>query len=91
MVLYPVISGTLNKTKESNRQVQRESIIEKIEADLYTEKVKKGRALKKSEAEAIIGNFGTINQEMKKVTTTDGEYDIYFNEIIGWQQAEEDS
>lgn len=91
MVLYLEISGTLNKTKESNRQVQRESIIEKIEADLYTEKAKKGRALKKSEVEAIIGNFGTIDQTMQKVTTTDGEYDIYFNEIIGWQQAEEDS
>lgn len=90
MVLYLVISGTLNKAKESNSQAQRESILEKIEADLYTEKVKKGRALKKSEAEAIIGNFGTIDQATKKVTTTDGGYDIFFSDIIGWQQAEED-
>ena len=89
MVLYLVISGTLNKAKESNSQAQRESILEKIEADLYTEKVKKGRALKKSEAEAIIGNFGTIDQATKKVTTTDGGYDIFFSDIIGWQQAEE--
>lgn len=90
LALYLKIIGVLNKTKESNSQAQRESILEKIEADLYTEKVKKGRNLKKSEAEAIISNFGEINQSMKKVTTTDGGYDIDFNEIIGWKQAEED-
>lgn len=90
MVWQPIINGIINESKKANSQVQRESILEKIEADLYTEKVKKGRELKKSEAETIISNFGIIDQEAEKVTTTDGEYDIYFNEIIGWQQAEED-
>ena len=68
--------------------MQRESILEKIEADIYTEKVKRGRNLKKREVEAIISNFGTINQETQKLTTTDGNYDISLSEIVGWQQAE---
>lgn len=90
MVLQRAINGILNESRETSNQAQRESILEKIEADLYTEKAKKGDNLTKSEAEAIIGNFGTIDQATKKVITTDGGYDIFFSDIIGWQQAEED-
>ncbi len=82
-------NGTVNEARKANNQAEKESIIEKIEADIYTEKVKKGRNLTKSEVEAIIGTFGTINQQDKqlKVKTKDYEYTISFDEIIGWNQA----
>lgn len=81
-------NGIIKETNEANSQVQRESILENIEADLYTEKIKKGRNLKKSEAETIISNFGNINQETQTLTTTEGGYEILLSEMIGWQQAE---
>lgn len=82
-------NGTVNEARKANNQAEKESIIEKIEADIYTEKVKKGRNLTKTEAETIIGTFGTINQQDKqlKVKTKDYEYTISFDEIIGWNQA----
>ena len=82
-------NGIVDEARKANNQAEKESIIEKIEADIYTEKVKKGRNLTKSEVEAIIGTFGTINQQDKqlKVKTKDYEYTISFDEIIGWNQA----
>lgn len=80
-------NNIINEAKEGNSQAQRESILEKIEADLYTEKIKKGKNITKSEAEDIISNFGEINQTTKKLTTTDGGYEISLSEIIGWNQA----
>lgn len=82
-------NGIVDEARKANNQAEKESIIEKIEADIYTEKVKKGRNLTKSEVETIIGTFGTINQQDKqlKVKTKDYEYTISFDEIIGWNQA----
>lgn len=78
----------ITEAKEGNSQAQKESILEQIEADLYTEKIKKGKNITKSEAEAIISNFGEIDQTTKKLTTTDGGYEIALSEIIGWNQAD---
>lgn len=86
-----MINGIIDQAEEANNQAQRESIIEKIEADIYTEKVKKGRNLTKSEVEKIIiqGGFGTISNGI--LTTEDGNCNIPLSEIIGWNQANEDS
>lgn len=47
-------NSVIREAENSNTKAQRESILEKIEADIYTEKIKKGRNLTKSEAESII-------------------------------------
>ncbi len=86
-VLQLATNGLINKTNESNNKAKRESILEKIEADIYTEKVKKGKNLTKSEAEAIISQYGSVDQTAGKLTTTEGGHEIPLSEIIGWQQA----
>ena len=99
-------NGIIKESKSATSSVQMESIIEKIEADLYTEKIKKGRELKKSEAKAIIEEkFGTVEQKEDgkwyltlNITEedTESEEDIVTEEkieldtIIGWKQATDD-
>ncbi len=78
--------GIINKTKEEGGQAQKESIIEKIEADLYTEKIKKGKNITKAQAETIISKYGQIEDAV--LTTTEGGYEIPLSEIIGWERAE---
>ena len=48
--------------------------------------MKKGKELTKSEVESIIKNYGTINNGTTLITTQ-GEYEINLNDIIGWKQA----
>ncbi len=47
----------MNRSNESTTQAERRSIIEKIEADIYTEQQKKGKNLTKVEAEKIIERY----------------------------------
>lgn len=83
--------GTINETKETTSNAERESIIQKIQADLYTEKVKKGSMPTADELIDIITkqDYGTVNKAAapgdNEITTTLGEYKIKFSEIIGWE------
>ena len=78
--------GTIDKAEQGGQQAQRESIIQKIEADIYTEKIKIGKNLTKAQAESIISEYGTIQDSI--LTTKEGGYKIELSEIIGWKQAE---
>lgn len=65
---------------------QKESILQKIEADIYNEKIKKNRELKKTEVENILKKYGTIEYEsngttIKAITTSDGGHYISMSEI----------
>ncbi len=80
-------NGIMGQSKETARNAERESIIEKIEADLYTEKVKKGRNINKEELKSIIVNndYGIINEGEDSFNSKIGNYKIGFNEIQGWE------
>ena len=77
--------GMVDQAREKSGQAQRESILQKIEADIYNEKIKKGRNLSKAEAEQIINQYGTIEDSI--LTTIEGSYQIQLEEITGWKQA----
>lgn len=82
--------GVLKQAQENKTQAERESIIEKIEADLYNEKVKIGKIPSKEKLIEIINkSYGTIHDE--SFTTKQGNYTIELTEIIGWQNSEEES
>ena len=78
-------NGIIVQTKERGAQAQRQSIIEKIEADLYEEKVKTGKTPDKSKLiEIITKNYGAVQGE--SFTSNDGNYTIELSEILGWKE-----
>lgn len=82
-------NGVIEQSKETVQNAQRESIIEKIEADLYSEKTKTGKEQSKTVLKNIIvdNNYGTINEDDDSFTTKEGNYKINFSEIAGWEKA----
>ena len=79
-------NGTVDEAKARTAESQKQSILEKIQADIYTEEIKKGKSLTKSEIENIIKKYGRINGTT--LTTTEGEFEIKLDEIIKWKQAQ---
>lgn len=77
----------INQSRETSNEAQRESIVEKIEADLLKEKIKRGSTPTKEDLKKIIQengyNEGTIGED--SFVTKDGGYTIKFEEIIGWE------
>lgn len=77
----------INQATNTGSSAQRESIIEKIEADLLKEKMKTGDTPTKNELKAIIEqngyNEGTLGDN--SFVTKDGGYTINYDEIIGWE------
>lgn len=78
--------GIIKESMETSQNAQRESIIEKIEADLYNEKVIRGRIPTREELKTIIESKGyskEVNED--SFIAKDGEYKIQYNEIAGWK------
>lgn len=81
--------GLINQARNNSENAQRESIVEKIEADLLKEKTKTGNTpslddLKKIIEENEYCQEGTITDEGFK--TKEGGYDVTYNEIDGWKK-----
>ena len=82
--------SAIKESKEQAAQAERESIIEKIEADLYSERVKTGKVPQIETLIKIINdNYGTVNEEENTFVTTNGNYTIQLTEIIGWEDIYE--
>ena len=85
--------GLIKQARKNSENVQRESIIEKIEADLFKEKSKTGNTPSKEDLKSIIQeneyNQGELGEE--SFVTKDGEYTINYDEIIGWKEKEEEN
>lgn len=78
--------GTIKQAKESSATAERESIIEKIEADLYNEKIKTGKKPTKVELKKIIEEKGYSESIAEdNFISKNGNYTIDYNEIIGWE------
>lgn len=79
--------GLIKQARTNSENVQRESIIEKIEADLFKEKTKTGNTPSKEKLKEIIQeneyNEGDLGED--SFVTKDGEYTINYNEIVGWE------
>lgn len=79
--------GLIDEATNTSSEAQRESIIEKIQADLLKEKTKTGNTPTKDELKAIIEengyNEGTLGDN--NFVTKDGGYTIDYDEIIGWE------
>lgn len=69
----------IEQTGKTAQNAQRESIIEKIKADIYTEKTKKGREITVDELENILKKYG----EVTKVTTTEGKTELVLKTTDG--------
>lgn len=80
-------NGVIEQSSKTAQDAQRESIIEKIEADLYTEKAKTGKEQSKKALKNIIeeNNYGTIIEGENSFITNEGNYNISFSEITGWK------
>ena len=77
-------SGVASEARDSRQETEKESIKQKIEADLFNEKIKKGRELTTEESNNIIERYGEIIAENKlKTKGKDRSYEIPLNEIIG--------
>lgn len=82
--------SAIRESKEQAAQAERESIIEKIEADLLTEKTKTGKVPQiETLIEIINDNYGTVNEEENTFISTNGNYTIQLTEIIGWEDIYE--
>lgn len=79
-------NGVIKQSNETKQSAERESIIEKIEADLYTEKTKTGKTPSKNDLKELIKekDFGTVNED-DSFTSKIGNYKIEFEEIEGWE------
>ena len=77
----------IRNAKEESYNAERESIIEKIESDLYSEKVKTGDTPTKANLKEIIQekeyNEGELGED--SFVTKDGGYEIQYSEITGWE------
>ena len=72
--------GTISQSNEANEQAEKESIVQKIQADVLVEKEKKNRSLTHDEFIEVVeeGNYGTINGDI--LTTSEG-YEINLSEL----------
>lgn len=84
--------GLIKETYNTTDQAQRESIIQKIEADLYQEKTVTGEIPNKLKLKEIIQSKGYNKGELGEdsFVTKDGEYTIDYDEIIGWKDIKEE-
>ena len=83
--------GIVKQAESSSAEAEKESIIEKIEADLYNEKIKTGTKPTKSELKKIIETNGyseTLAED--SFTSKGGKYTINYDEILGWEGYIED-
>ncbi len=83
--------GIVKQAETSSAEAEKESIIEKIEADLYNEKIKKGKKPTKSELKQMIeakGYSDTLAED--SFTSKGGKYTINYDEISGWEGYVED-
>lgn len=98
LIISGITLGTLQnkdsivkQAKDTGASAGKESIIEKIEADLYQEKAKTGKVPTKAEMKKLIQNKGynkgTLGDE--SFVTKDGEYTIDYSEIVGWKDSVE--
>lgn len=80
-------SSTIKQARETGNEAGKESIIEKIEADLYQEKTKTGKLPTKNEMKTLISNKGYNKGELGEdsFVTKDGEYTISYQDISGWK------
>lgn len=76
--------GIIEKTIESKSDVEKETLIQKIQADIFEQKTIKNKELSTSEVENIIRNYGKIeeNNGEKVLITSEGNYEIFLTEII---------
>ncbi len=77
--------GIIEQTEEKTGQSQRETLIQKIQADLLEETTKKGRTLTQEEKENVISAYGKIIEDTngeKILVTTQENYKILLSEII---------
>ena len=72
--------GTISQSREANEQAEKESIVQKIQADVLVEKEKKNRSLTHDEFIEVVeeGNYGTINGD---ILTTSSGYEINLSEL----------
>ena len=80
------ISGEIVTIPWGNRINKKESIIEKIEADLYSEKTITGKIPNETNLIEIAEKYGTVDKTNKKITITGANYEINFSEIEGWNE-----
>ena len=76
-------NGVIKQSNETKQRAERESIIEKIEADLYTEKTKTEKTPSKNDLKELIKekDFGTVNED-DSFTSKIGNYKIEFSDTF---------
>lgn len=74
--------GLINEANQNSQSAQKETLIQKIEADLYSEKTITGKTPTKEKLIEIARKYGTVEDEKLKIQ--DSDYEISFNEIEGW-------
>lgn len=79
--------GIINQARDNSSEAQRESIIGKIEADLFKEKTKTGNTPSKEDLKKIIEENGYNEGPLGEYSfvTKDGGHTINYDEIIGWE------
>lgn len=75
--------GLINEANQNSQSAQKETLIQKIEADLYSEKTITGKTPTKEKLIEIARKYGTVEDEKLKIQ--DSDYEISFNEIEGWK------
>lgn len=75
--------GIIEKTVSSKEKIEKETLIQKLEADIFEEKTIKNRNLTETEIEEIINKYGKIEERegRKLLISTEGNYEIYFTEL----------
>ena len=78
----------INEARTNSQEAQKQSIIEKIQADLLQEKTKTGNTPTKKELKDIIKENGYCEGEPGEdsFVTKEGGYTVEYNEIAGWEK-----
>lgn len=78
--------GVIKEAETMSSEAEKQSVIQKIEADLYNEKVKTGKKPNKSEMKELIKrkDYATSIDENSFVSKN-GNHTINYSEILGWE------
>lgn len=93
LILAGVSFGTMkdkksiiNEATDKTQIAEKESIIQKVQADLYNEEIKTGNIPNRMDLKALIQNNGHSSSiSNNSFVSKKGEYTINYNEILGWE------
>lgn len=83
--------GVIKEAETMSSEAERQSVIQKIEADLYNEKIKTGKKPTKAEMKELIKRKDyAVSVDEDSFVSKNGNHTINYSEILGWGNRTQD-